>query len=97
MRRTRRRTEGDFWMELIDRKKLARIMAIQGVSQRQVCDFVGWSSRGNLIALLNGTKKTLTEARAVRIAQFLEVPLDSLFVHSSSKNRARIGQSERVA
>lgn len=97
MRRTRSRSKGDFWMELEDRKKLARIMAIQGASQRQVCDAAGWSSRGNLIALLNGTKRTLTEARAVRISEFLDVPLSALFVHSSSKNRGQHGQPDKAA
>lgn len=85
-------------MELPDRKKLARLMTVNDVSQRQVCDAAGWASRGTLIALLNGTKKTIDERRAVRIARFLDVPLESLFDGKSSTIPDQVDQPDgRVA
>lgn len=74
----------EVWMELLDRKKLAKLMLIQEVSQRQVAEAAGWRSHSYLGRLLRGTAKTLEPEHAVRIAHFLGVGTDDLFVARSS-------------
>lgn len=71
---------GTMYMILIDRKRLARLMVIQGISQRELARRIGWRSHGHLNALLRGTKKSLDTDPALRIAQTLQVPVDDLFV-----------------
>lgn len=34
---------GEVYMELLDRKRLARLMVIQGISQRELAKAAGWS------------------------------------------------------
>ncbi|HLR97222.1 MAG TPA: helix-turn-helix transcriptional regulator [Jiangellaceae bacterium] len=74
----------EVWMELLDRKKLAKLMLIQEVSQRQVAEAAGWRSHSYLGRLLRGEAKTLENDHAVRIAHFLGVGTDDLFVSRSS-------------
>lgn len=71
-------------MRLIDRKRLARLMAIQGVSGRQLATAAGWRSHTYLQRLLRGEVDTLDVDPAVRIAEYLQVGTDDLFVARSS-------------
>lgn len=77
----------EVWMELLDRKKLAKLMLIQEVSQRQVAEAAGWKSHSYLGRLLRGEAKTLENDHAVRIAHFLGVGTDDLFVSRSSSEK----------
>lgn len=67
-------------MQLIDRKRLAKLMAIQGVSQRQLAIAAGWKAHSYLGRLMRGEVKTLEPEHAARIARHLGVGVDDLFM-----------------
>lgn len=77
-------------MELASRKKLAKLMAIQEVSQRELSAAAGWESHSYLGRLLRGEVKTLKPEAAARIALHLGVGVDDLFFTKISNP---IGQS----
>lgn len=83
-------------MYLRDAKKLARLMVVQEVTQRQVAAAAGWSSHSYLGRLLRGEVHTLTPEAALRIANFLQVPIDDLFATRVSSNTGRNDQPERI-
>lgn len=68
------------------RKRLAKLMLIQGVSQRDVARAAGWESHTYLGRILRGDPKaqTVKPESAARIAHFFEVGVDDLFVVESS-------------
>lgn len=89
---------GEVWMQLIDPKRLARLMVIQGVSQRELAKAAGWKSHGYLNRLLNDSKTTTLEPEAaVRIAHYLQVGTDDLFVARSSSDAVRSSQRGSAA
>lgn len=67
-------------MELQDRKKLAKLMVIQDVSQRELARLAGWKTHSYLGRLLRGDAKTLNPEPALRIAKALGVGVDDLFL-----------------
>lgn len=67
-------------MLLKDRKQLAKLMVIQGVSQRQLAEAAGWRSHSYLGRLLRGEVKSLDTEAAARIALTLGVGVDDLFL-----------------
>lgn len=79
-------------MILRDRKKLARLMVIQEVSQRELARAAGWKSHSYLGRLLRGEAKTLDTDPALRIAHRLMVPVDDLFQIRVDSNPVRKGQ-----
>jgi len=89
----------EIWMELIDRKRLARLMLIQGVSQRELARAAGWRSHSYLGRLLRGDAKTLETEPALRIAKALQVGVDDLFLvkTSSDLRRSMKSSSSKVA
>lgn len=76
-------------MELADRKKLARLMVIQEVSQRELALAAGWRSHSYLGRLLRGEVKTLDTKPAARIAKRLGVGVDDLFLVKVSSDSRR--------
>ena len=79
-------------MILTDRKKLARLMTIQEISQRDLASAAGWSSHSYLGRLLRGEVNTLDTDAAVRIAHALGVGTDDLFMSRSSSGSRQIGK-----
>lgn len=78
-------------MVLADRKRLQRLMLIQGVSQRQLAEGIGWQSHSYLGRFIRGQVKSIDTDAAVRIAHYLGVGVDDLFVsHASSDARRRV-------
>jgi transcriptional regulator with XRE-family HTH domain len=77
-------------MVLIDRKKLRKLMLIQGVTQREVATAAGWKSHSYLGRLLRGDVNTLEPEPALRIATFLGCPIDDLFLARVSSDARRI-------
>lgn len=73
-------------MELQDRKKLAKLMVIQDVSQRELAHLAGWKTHSYLGRLLRGDAKTLNPEPALRIAKALGVGVDDLFLTKVSVN-----------
>ncbi|GAA1992554.1 hypothetical protein GCM10009718_32820 [Isoptericola halotolerans] len=76
-------------MVLTDRKKLAKLMVIQDVSQRELAKAAGWKSHSYLGRLLRGEVNTLDLEPAVRIAMYLQVGTDDLFMSRSSSDSRR--------
>lgn len=76
-------------MQLHDRKKLAKLMVIQEVSQRQLALAIGWRSHSYLGRLLRGDVNTLEKEPALLIAKFLGVGVDDLFLVKTSSNTRR--------
>lgn len=71
------------------RQRLAKLMVIQGASQRDVATAAGWKSHSYLGRLLRGQVTTLDNDAAVRIAHYFGVGVDDLFVARSSSTTAR--------
>lgn len=67
-------------MLLKDRKQLAKLMVIQGVSARQLASAAGWKSHSYMNRLLSGEARTLSTDPALRIAHRLGVGVDDLFL-----------------
>lgn len=67
-------------MLLKDRKQLAKLMVIQGVSARQMARIAGWKSHSYMNRLLSGDVRTLSTDPALRIAHHLGVGVDDLFL-----------------
>lgn len=67
-------------MVLHDRKRLLKLMVIQGVTQRELAEAAGWKAHSILGRLLRGEIKTVTVERAARIAHHFGVGVDDLFL-----------------
>lgn len=76
-------------MHLINRKRLARLMAIQDVSARQLAKAAGWASHSYMNRLLSGDANTLDPEPAARIARYLKVETSDLFVSRVSTGAGR--------
>lgn len=79
-------------MQLLDRKKLAKLMVIQGVTQRELAEAAGWRSHSYLGRLLRGKVSTLEVEPAVRIANYLGVGVDDLFLSRTSSVSRQTGK-----
>jgi transcriptional regulator with XRE-family HTH domain len=87
-------------MQLKDRKQLAKLMVIQNVSQRDLAKAAGWKTHSYLGRLMRGEVSTLEPEPALRIAKFLGVGVDDLFltrVSGSTGQNARLTRARRVA
>lgn len=84
-------------MVLTDRKKLAKLMAIQGVSGRQLAAAAGYRSHTYVQRLLRGEVRTLEVDPAVRIALFLGVGVDDLFMGRTDSIAGRGGHVDGTA
>lgn len=73
---------GVVYMQLRDRRKMASLMIVNDVSQRQLAAAAGWgpNSHSFVARLLHGTANAVTPESAVRIAYRLDVPVDALFL-----------------
>jgi transcriptional regulator with XRE-family HTH domain len=83
-------------MELQDRKKLAKLMVIQDVSQRELARVAGWKTHSYLGRLLRGDAKTLNPEPALRIAKALGVGVDDLFLTKVSVISDQSGTDNRT-
>ena len=71
-------------MQIRDHKKIAKLMVIQGVSQRQLARAVGWESHSIAGRLIRGEIRSVTPDKAALISKFLGVGVDDLFLVKSS-------------
>lgn len=78
-------------MQLKDRRTLAKIMAIQEVSQRELATAAGWRSHSYLGRMLRGEASTCDTEAAARISRYLGVGVDDLFVVRVSSGVAQSG------
>lgn len=71
-------------MEVLDLKKLQKLMVIQGVSQRELARIAGYKSHAYMGLILRGKVKTLNTDPALRIAHYFGVGVDDLFMTKAS-------------
>lgn len=70
----------ELWMQLIDKKRLAKLMTIQEVSALMLARAAGWKSKTSVVRLLSGEYNSVDPAKAARIAKYLGVGIDDLFL-----------------
>ncbi len=85
----------EIWMEVIDPKRIAKLMAIQDVSGRQLAQASGWKSHTYLQRILKGIAKNVEPEHAVRMAHYLGVGTDDLFVARTSSDARQVAKWER--
>lgn len=76
-------------MRVIDPKKIKKLMVIQDVSYRDMAEAVGYQSHAYIGRILRGEITTVTPDRAARMARFLGVGIDDLFVPRLSTDTGR--------
>jgi transcriptional regulator with XRE-family HTH domain len=84
-------------MEVKNPRTIAKLMVIQGVSQRTLAQRAGYKSHAYMGRILRGEVKTLDPEAAVRIAKFLGVGVDDLFLVRVSNNTGRNMKSRGAA
>lgn len=77
-------------MVLKDRKLLARLMAVEGLSQRDLATTVGWASHSYVGRLLRGQARAVNAEPAAAIAAALGVPVDTLFASAATPARSPV-------
>lgn len=79
------------------RKRLATILIVQEVSQRRLAKAAGWRSHSYMTRLMRGEENTLSTDAAARIAAYLGVGMDALFVPRTSGGTAHAARDRRTA
>lgn len=79
----------EVWMQVKDRQQIAKLMVIQGISQREMSRIIGWESHSYLGRILNGTIKSINSDAAARIAATLGVGVDDLFLARVSTTKVQ--------
>ena len=67
-------------MRVIDPNRIKKLLVIKDVSARTLAEKVGYRSHAYITRILRGEISTVTPEKAARIAAFLEVGVDDLFV-----------------
>jgi transcriptional regulator with XRE-family HTH domain len=68
------------------RKRLAKLLLIQGVTQRELASKVGWRSHGMIGQLLSGTRNGVEPDKALAISKVLGVDVSDLFLTEMPSN-----------
>lgn len=79
----------EVWMEVRDVKMIAKLMVIQGVSQRTLATRAGYKSHAYMGRILRGEVKNVDTDVAARIAKTLGVGMDDLFLVRVSGDTGR--------
>lgn len=74
------------------RKRLQKLMLIQGASQRDLAAAIGWSSHSYLGRILRGEVSNIDVEAGARIAHFFEVGVDDLFLVDASSDSRHNGK-----
>lgn len=75
------------------RKRLLKLMVIQGTSHRDLARVIGWSSHSYVGRIMRGKIKTVDPDAAARISHHFGVGVDDLFlVESSSGPRQSVAR-----
>lgn len=85
-------------VKLKDPRVLARLMAIDGVTHRELAKCAGYRSHSYIGRLLRGERSTLAADAACAIAERLNVPVGDIFytkVRTKSAHGAVAKRSER--
>lgn len=84
------------WMKLTNGKILRGLMDQRQVSNEDVARAAG-CGRTFISALVNGRRNSCKPATADRIARYLQVPLEVLFVPSASTTSGRDDYTHRMS
>ena len=84
-------------MRLHNLKGLRTLIVVHGVSQRRLARAAGYRSHAYMGRLLRGEADTLEPKAALRIARFLQVDLEFLFVPRPSIDGVCFAQHHREA
>jgi len=86
-------------MRVLDPKKIQRLMVIQGVTYRDLAAAIygEGSTHSYLGRILRGEVKTIKPDHALRIAEYLGVGIDDLFVTRLSTDTAQPAKRRRAA
>lgn len=93
----------EVWMQFVEdpknrrndgRVRIRKLMTIQGVSQRDLADALGWKSHTYLGRFIRGEVRNIDPEAAVKIAHFLGVGVDDLFVTRASTDARPTVQSK---
>jgi transcriptional regulator with XRE-family HTH domain len=87
----------ELYMKVLDPKKIAKLMVIKGVTQRQLAEAAGWESHSYLGRILRGEIKSIRPDPALRIAEYLEVGVDDLFVPRLTSDTAHSAKRKSAA
>ena len=85
-----KRSNLEVWMRVIDHKRLAKLMTIQDISDRDMAKAVGIKGHSYISRLRRGEVKTLKPERACAISYRLGVGVDDLFLVSVNSEREEI-------
>lgn len=86
---TRNQRITEVWMQVIDHKRIGKLMVIQDISGRQMSTMVGWSSHTYMQRILRGEIRSVDPEVAVKIAAILGVGVDDLFLPRVSTDTAQ--------
>lgn len=87
----------ELYMRLHNLKRLLTLMVVQDVSQRRLAIAAGYRSHAYMGRILRGEVDTLEPEAALRIARFLQVGVDDLFVpRLSTDNQQNARQRPKV-
>lgn len=84
-------------MRVLDPKKIQKLLLIQGVTHRELAKAVGYRSHAYIGRIIRGQIKTVTPEKATRIANYLAVGVDDLFVARLSTDTGRNAKRETAA
>lgn len=87
----------ELYMKLLDRHKLAKLMVIQGVSNRKLAAAAGWKSHSYVARLLSGEATTVKAEPAARIARHFGVGVDDLFLPRLASDSTQNGKRQAAA
>lgn len=73
-------------MILKDRRKLAKLMVIEGLTHRELAKVAGYQAHSYVSRLIRGEVNSLGTDAALRIAHRLGVAVDDLFLSEPSSN-----------
>lgn len=87
----------EVYMKLIDAKRLRRLMIVQDVGVRELARAAGWSSHSYMSRMLAGKEHTCSIEPAVKIATYLHVGVEDLFVARVSPNAGQDNTQRKIA
>ncbi|WP_280441049.1 helix-turn-helix transcriptional regulator [Nocardia brasiliensis] len=82
-------------MILVDHKRLARLMLIEGVSHRVLAREVGYKAHSYIGRLARGEVRTVGDDAAVKIARRLNVGVGDLFLPETARISGRHDHDSR--
>lgn len=84
-------------MQVRDHRKIAKLMLIQGVSQRELARALGHGAHSYVGRIARGEVRSVSPEVAARIASFFGVGVDDLFLVRMSNNGGHSDQTRSAS